>query len=138
MKKIYIGGSMYFAKEMIETQEYFKKRNYQVFIPVDAQECLNNPSLSMNDEHCDKFDVMRDSMEKLAQSDVFLVLNYSKNGEDGYIGGSVLIELGLAYFLKKKTYLLFPPPIKERVRYTQEILHMKPIILNGDLEKITY
>ena len=103
-KKIYIAGSMHFAKEMIETKQYFENLGHEALIPADVNECLANPELNMNDEHCEKFDIMRDSMEKLAQSDMVLVLNHSKNGEDGYIGGAVLIELGLAYFLRKANY----------------------------------
>jgi len=137
MKKIiYIGGSMHFAKEMIETKEYFENLGYEALIPADVNECVVNPELNMDLEHCEKFDIMRDSMDKLARSDVFLVLNHPKNGEEGYIGGAVLIELGLAYFLKKKIYLLHQPQPKEKIRYTQEVLHMKPVILDGDLSKI--
>jgi hypothetical protein len=81
-------------------------------------------------------DIMKDSMKRLEKSDAILVLNYPKNNLNGYIGGATLIEIGLAYFLEKRIFLLFPPPPKNKLRYTQEILHTKPIIINDDLSLI--
>ena len=71
--------------------------------------------------------------EKVAWADVVLVLNYSKNDMDGYIGANTLIEMGLAVYLKKPIYLLNPIP---EISYKEEILGMKPIVIDGDLEKI--
>jgi len=43
------------------------------------------------------------------------------------------MEMGLAFYLKKKIYLLNEVP---ELPYKEEILGVKPIILNGDLSKI--
>ena len=59
--------------------------------------------------------------------------SYDKNGVKGYIGGNTLMEMGLAFYLKKKIYLLNEVP---ELPYKEEILGVKPIILNGDLSKI--
>jgi len=136
MKKIFIAGSMHFAKEMLKAQKTLKKLGYRVVIPSDTLACLENPELNMDDNHCFSKDIMRNSMKKQKQCDAILVLNYPKNKIDGYIGGAVLIELGLAYFLNQKIFLLYPPPSIKDLRYSQEILHMKPIILCGNLSKI--
>ncbi len=136
MTKIYIGGSMHFAKEMLETKKYFDNSGWEAIVPADANDCLINPELDMDDEHCYQFDIMRDCMNKLAECDVALFLNHPKNGEDGYIGASTLIELGLAYYLNKRIYLLNQPPSKEKFKHMQEVFHMKPIIINGDLSKV--
>ncbi len=134
--KIYIGGSMHFAKEMLETQKKLEEMGFEVLVPADTEQCVENPELNMDPDHTESMDIMRDSMMKLEDSDIFLVLNHPKNGMKGYIGGATLIEIGLAYYLKKKTFLLYTPPEKQVLRYTQEILHTKPIILNGDIQKI--
>ncbi len=63
-----------------------------------------------------------------------MVCNYPKNDIDGYIGANTLIEMGLAFYLEKPIYLLNPIP---EISYKEEILGMKPIVLNGDLEKIS-
>ncbi|MBU1119306.1 hypothetical protein KKH43_05485 [Patescibacteria group bacterium] len=134
--KVFIAGSMYFAKEMLKAQKVLEGSKYEAIIPSDTHECLKSPELNMDEKHCFETDIMRDSMNKLEMSDALIVLNYPKDNVEGYIGGAVLIEIGLAYFLKKKIFLLFPPPSKETVRYSQEVLHVRPIILNGELERI--
>jgi len=72
--------------------------------------------------------------DKVAWADAILVANYDKKGIKGYIGGNTLMEIGLAFFLKKKIYLLNQVP---DLPYKEEILGVEPIILNGDLTKIT-
>ena len=62
-----------------------------------------------------------------------MIANYDKNNIKGYIGGNTLMEMGLAFFLKKKIYLLNEIP---ELSYKEEILGVLPIILNGDLSKI--
>lgn len=71
--------------------------------------------------------------EKVNWSDAILVLNYDKNNIIGYIGGNTLMEIGVAFFLKKKIYLLNLIP---EISYKEEIIGMKPIIINGDLSII--
>jgi predicted RNA-binding protein with PUA domain len=65
--------------------------------------------------------------------DAILILNLEKNGIKGYIGGNTFLEMGFAHVLNKKIFLL--NPISE-MGYEDEIVAMKPVILNGDLDKI--
>ena len=76
---------------------------------------------------------MRKHFDKVAWSDAILVLNYDKNKIEGYVGANTLMEMGLALHLNKRIYLLNPMP---EISYKEEILGMKPIIINGDLSKI--
>jgi len=46
------------------------------------------------------------------------------------------MEIGLAYYLNKKIFILHPLPSVDVLRYILEIEHMKPIIISGDLAKI--
>ncbi len=46
--------------------------------------------------------------EKIKQSDAILVCNFEKNNISGYIGGSVLMEIGYAHVLNKKYIFYFP------------------------------
>jgi nucleoside 2-deoxyribosyltransferase len=73
--------------------------------------------------------------DKINQADVILVLNYDKNGVTNYIGGNTLMEVGVAFWLKKPIYLFNPIP--EGVSYFEEIKGMRPIVINGDLNLIT-
>jgi hypothetical protein len=66
-------------------------------------------------------------------SDAVLVLNFDKNDVKNYIGGNTLMEMGMAYVLDKKIFLLNPIP---EVTYTEEIKSLEPIVINGDLDLI--
>ncbi len=77
---------------------------------------------------------INDHFEKIKWGDSILVANYKKRGISGYIGGNTLIEIGLAFFLKKPIYIL--NAVSSDLSYKQEILGMKPIMLNRDLGKI--
>jgi len=74
-------------------------------------------------------------LEKVNNADVILVLNFDKNNIPNYIGGNTLIEVGVAFWLKKPIYLYNPIP--EDISYFEEIKSMRPIVINGDLTLIT-
>jgi hypothetical protein len=134
--KIYIVGSMHFAKEMLEAQETLKKIGIESHVPVDTKECLENPELNMDDDHCIKNNIGKECKKLQEQCDAILVLNYEKEGVTGYIGAHTLIEMGLADYLGQKIFMLFPHPTKEEARYAMEVKHMKPIVLDGDISRI--
>jgi nucleoside 2-deoxyribosyltransferase len=129
---------MSFAKEMVDAKKKLEEMGFEGLFAPDTHDCFNNPHLKLNEdlEHCERTDIMRACMNVQEKCDAILVLNYPKNGIDGYIGANTLMELGLAYYLKQKIFLLYPPPSKEDARYNTEVVLMKPIILNGDLEKL--
>jgi hypothetical protein len=133
--KIFIAGSMSFAKEIIEAKEILKKLGFESDFAPDTHDCFNNPHLKLNEdlEHCEKMDIIRACMNAQENCDAILLLNHPKDGVDGYVGSNCLIELGLAYYLKQKIFLLYPLPPKEKARYHVEIMHMKPIILDGNV-----
>jgi predicted RNA-binding protein with PUA domain len=62
-----------------------------------------------------------------------LVVNEDLNNVEGYIGGNTFLEMGFAHVLNKKIFLLNPIP---EMGYEDEIVAMKPVVLNNDLEKI--
>ncbi len=74
---------------------------------------------------------IRDHYEKIDWADAILVINHEKRGIEGYIGGNTLIEIGVAFYQKKKIYIL--NQVSSELSYKQEILGMKPIMLNGIL-----
>jgi nucleoside 2-deoxyribosyltransferase len=134
--KIFIAGSMYFAKEMIKTQQALEEMGHEAIIPGDTHACLENPDLAMDFDHCIKTDIMHKCFDEIAESDAIVVLNHEKNNMKGYVGGCTLMEIGLASHLKKRIFLLHPPPSEEQLRYSLEIKLARPVILEGDLQKI--
>ena len=67
-------------------------------------------------------------------SDGILVLNYEKKGVENYIGGNSFLEIGVAFDLGKKIFLLNPIP--ENLPYTEEIEVINPVVINGDFSII--
>ena len=81
-----------------------------------------------------KESAINDHYEKIDWGDAILVVNHEKRGVEGYIGGNTLIEMGVAFYLKKKIFIL--NPVSSELSYKQEIMGMKPVMLDGALGKI--
>ena len=58
-------------------------------------------------QHCKEQDELRRGFDLVAAADAVLVLNHPKNGVEGYIGTSVLMELAISHYLRKHIFLLF-------------------------------
>ena len=131
---------MAFSKEMMETKKQLEALGHTVAVPHDIDVHLQNPDfvddLQNNVVHAQETDIMRRCFDLVAQSDAILVLNLERKGINGYIGTSTLMEIGLAYYLKKKIYLYSDVPHWDEVRWAHEITIMQPTIIHGDLKKI--
>ena len=145
--KITICGSIAFQDEVLSVKEQLEKLGHEVKLwpsrlkdengkPISVTEYYKIRHSANNDEKWvwdRKAEAVLEHFEKVAWSDAILVANYDKKDVKGYIGGNTLMEMGLAFFLKKKIYLLNQVP---ELPYKEEILGVKPIIINGDLSKI--
>ena len=145
--KITLCGSCKFTDEALSVKTKLEKIGHEVKMwPVEVkgengeslpvQEYYKIRRAANNDEKWvwdRKAEAVMAHFEKVVWSDVILVTNYDKNNIKGYIGGNTLMEMGLAFFLKKKIYLLNELP---ELSYKEEILAVKPIIINGELSKI--
>jgi hypothetical protein len=103
-----------------QTADYHKFKKSR---PFDKPEFLNN--------HHQR---IREHFDKVEWSDAILVTNYDKNGVADYIGPNTLMEMGVAFYLGKKIYLLNPVP---DTPWKEEILGMRPEVLNGNLELLS-
>ena len=72
-------------------------------------------------------------MNNVRNCDALLILNYSHRGIKNYIGGNSFMEMVIAFFIGKPTYLLYDIP--EGMSYTEEIKSLYPKVL-GSLEAI--
>lgn len=77
---------------------------------------------------------IKDHFDKIKWGDCILIINHEKRGISGYVGGNTLIEIGIGFYLKKKIFIL--NPVSSELSHKQEIMGMKPVILNGDLSKL--
>lgn len=136
--KITVGGSMVFAKEQLDAKKELEEKGHEVLTTDDIEDYINKPSIKQSFEEelklCLEYDITRSFFKKIEESDALLVCNFPKKGIDGYLGTSVLMEIGLAYHLNKKIYLMFD--VDKTQGYALEIAIIQPTILNGDLNKI--
>jgi len=152
--KITICGSIAFYKNMENVRDILLKNGHEVKIPELALEVpeeygggkkVHFGTYIENNGGIDAFPsghpiwnlkegAINDHFEKIQWSDAVLIVNPEKRGIPGYIGGNTLIEIGLSYFLKKKIYIL--NPISSTISYKQEIMGMKPKLLDGDASAI--
>ncbi len=136
--KIGILGSMQFSDQMIQIAEKLRNLGHE---PVTSR--FIEPFLGKTAEEQERIkiqqknnnDVMRKDVENMKSVDAFLVLNFDKNGIKNYIGGNAFLEMGVAYCDKKKIFLYNDIP--EIPLYKSEIEAMRPLILHGDLKKIS-
>ncbi len=129
---------MQFYRQMAKAQGRLEARGVHVLVPTELGNENTNESFMSRDE--DKistkieYDFIREHFRKIEKSDAILILNYKKKGISGYIGGNTFLEMGYAFGLRKKIYLLYPVPTMD---YSVEMHAMKPIILGGDLSKLS-
>jgi hypothetical protein len=151
--KLTVCGSIAFYSEMEALKKELETRGHEVRLPVLRNDVIGVPGdekmyLGRYVEEnggIDAFPVghalwdmkesaIRTHYEKIEWGDAIVVANHDKRGVQGYIGGNTLIEIGVAFFLKKPIYVL--NPISSDLSYKQEILGMKPVMLNGNLSKL--
>ena len=143
--KITICGSISSSPKMIEIANELTRLGHTCELPYSTRRIVSGgltleeylKEIEINGDK--KFrkeaniDVIKEHYEFIKNSDAILLINIDKNGIENYIGGNALMEIGFAYVLGKKIFLLGPIP---EIGYKDEILAMQPIVLNGDLREI--
>lgn len=152
--KITICGSMVFYPEMKQLQAELETNGHEVLIPLldnemppefgggrtlafgaYIEERGGTDAFAAGDPLWDfKAAAINDHFNKVEWCDAILVVNHNKRGVEGYIGGNTLMEMGLAFYLKKPIYML--NQVSGDLLYKQEVMGMKPIFLDGDKSKI--
>lgn len=139
---IYVLGSNYFMKEMVEVAHRLRALgldgrihpDYEAMVmgnmPEKMQRLSNGERVAVKRE----YNTLKDHYARILESDAILFVNAVKNGIENYIGGNVLIEMGQAYVNNKKIFFLYGMPLG--LSYQDEIDAMDPICLLGNLESI--
>jgi hypothetical protein len=134
-KKIMIGGSMAFAKEMDNAKKLLETMGYEVSVPLDTYHVMADPAKKTDVKFMKELGVGRGDAELVAKADAFIILNYPKHGIDGYIGPGAYRDLSVAWWLKKKIFFLFPYDENQN-NHKYEMLGFEPIILDGEISII--
>jgi hypothetical protein len=135
--KIAIGGSMQFMDQMVAVRDELQKLGHTAFVSKGEDKLVGQSDEAKEQIKLQqKFheNAIREFWDMMEGCDALLVLNYDKNGIQNYVGGNALLDMGLAYYLKQKIFLLYPIP--DIPYYKTEIEAMQPVIINGDLSKI--
>ncbi len=136
--RIGIIGSMQYTEKMLEARDELVKLGHNAFVTN-----LAAPFVGKTDEEKEKIkidqknnqDAIREFWRLMQGADAVLVMNFEKHGIKNYIGGNTLMEIGFAHVLNQKIFLYNPIP--DIPYYKTEIEAVKPIIIHGDLLKIS-
>lgn len=133
--KIMLICSKAFYNQLMYYKEELEKLGHAVYMP----NCWDAPETEAKfrgtPEHSAfKAKMFKQSENTIGKMDGVLVLNFDKNGQKNYIGGATFLEIYDAFRLNKKIYFINPLPdgmLKD------ELIGFSPIVINGDLSKIT-
>ena len=124
--EITIVGNMSFLQQFKEAKEILEKQGHEVIVP--KKDPMPEPiPPSAKRKAMEKFN------ENLKKSDAILVMNYTKEDKKNHIGANTLMEIGMAFILRKKIFVLNPSP--EFCRDELEAIEVQ--FLNGDLSQIS-
>lgn len=137
VKTITICSSASFYQKVLGIKDKLHKRGFKVLIPSTVYKMKKNKNFNVESYklwhknpklYSIKTKLIKDHFKKIEKSEAILVVNLEKNGKKGYIGGNVLIEMAIAFYLKKKIYIL--NEVDNKNPFYEEILGMKPVFLN--------
>lgn len=143
--RIVVCGSITASEKLIQIAKKLESLGFEVELPYTTKKIMNGEitledycsTKEKNGDNCFREqaseDLIKQYYQEICKSDAILVVNIAKQGIKNYVGGNALMEIAFAYVLGKKIYLLNGIPT---MGYSDEIIAMKPIVINGDLAKI--
>lgn len=135
---IAVCGSLTFYKEIREAQKKLEALGHKALVPKSIrlieEEGYKKPQTVAERLRAEaQHHFISEHFKKVEESDAVLVVNPDNHGISGYIGGNTFLEMGIAFYLGKKIYLLNPIP---KMDYELELASMHPVVLNGDVSKV--
>jgi hypothetical protein len=143
MPIITICSSANFYRQVVVAQAELEALGYQAIIPATAEKMKESGDYDVShyrtwlanaQDYHKKTALMRKHFDEVAKGDASLIVNYEKHGINNYIGGNVLMEMTLAFYLKKPIFILNDIP--DESSYLEEIIGMEPVVLHGKLANI--
>ena len=134
--KIFIICSKAFYDKIAPIQEELEKMGHQIKLPhtyTNPQEEQQNWNLGEKKHTEFKTKMFKKSQKCIGEMDAVLVLNFDKNGQKNYIGGSTFLEVYEAFMQDKKIYFYHNLP--EGMLY-DELSAFSPVIINEKLELV--
>jgi hypothetical protein len=132
--KIFIICSKSFYDKIPPIKTELESMGHIIILPNCYDAPGTESKFRCTNEHADwKSEMIKHSEGVISNVDVVLVLNYTKNNLENYIGGATFLEMYDAFRLGKQIYMInnIPDGILK-----DEIIGLKPIIINGDLSQL--
>jgi diphthamide synthase subunit DPH2 len=139
-KIIALCSSASFYERLLGIASQLEHKGYRVIVPIAARHMKERGDFRVDHyktwfrnpkDYKKKSTLIIGHFKEIKKSDAILVLNYEKKGTRGYIGGSVLMEMAIAFFLKKQIYIL--NNVSKKSSFYEEIMAMEPIFLKSQL-----
>ncbi len=146
INSVAICASTLFYPTAIEVSKKLKTLKIQPKLPWGAIQMIKSKDFNADDYKNDfeekgvnggfriKAKLILNHFRKIRSSDAILVINETKHGHAGYIGGNVLMEMAVAIYDKKPIFIL--NPVSPKLQYYAEIMGTLPIMLDGDILNI--
>ncbi len=134
--KIFIACSKHFYDKIIPVKEFLEGQGHEVALPNSFDEpCAEERFRAMSVEnHIEwKGMMMKRDEENIEPNDAVLVLNFEKRGIPNYIGGATFLEVYMAWKMGKKIFFYNDLP---NCSFTDELMGINPVVINGDLELV--
>jgi len=135
--KIFVCCSKHFYEKIPSLLNELKKQGHIITLPNNFKDAFKEERMKElgEKEHIKwKSSKLKLQNKKIKENQALLIFNFKKGSYENYIGGATFLEIYKAWELKKKIFLFNPIP---KCSFTDELIAMKPIVLNGDLSKIT-
>jgi hypothetical protein len=143
MKTVTICSSANFYRQAVDIQSQLEAAGITTIIPATARKMKESGDYDVAhyktwfadaNDYDKKAALMRGHFDEVAKGDITLVLNYEKHGVANYIGGNVLMEMALAFYLHKPIFIMNDLPAESA--FEEEIKGMQPVLLHGDLAEL--
>lgn len=143
-KIITLCSSAQFYKHVNELADKLEEMGYTALVPGNAKKmrASGNYDVAQHKTWFDnpgdfgkKREFMDAHFKEVEKADAVLLVNDEKHGKPGYIGPNGLMEMAVAYFLKKPIYVLNDVD-KDNSVY-EEVYGMGCVILHGDISKVS-
>jgi hypothetical protein len=136
-------SSASFYRQAVDIKQQLEALGMEILIPHIALEMQRTDDYEVDhyktwfadeNDYDKKANLMRTHFDKVVAGDATLILNYEKHGKDNYIGPNVLMEMALAFYLKKPIFILHELPAGSP--FEEELKGMTPVLLHGDIKSL--
>ena len=139
---ITICASASFYEHVVGIAEELENSGHEVLLPKTAEFMRKNNNYEPSSvktwlkdgDYSKVTELINTHYKKIEQSGAVLIVNDQKEDKRGYIGPNVTMEMGLAFYLGKRIFILNPVELDNPV--SDEVRGVGAVFINGDLSLI--